>query len=58
MPRPGTGPHPVLVKLDCARAYLGRLQAEPRFSDDFAPCLAALARHVDTAATPVARLGA
>lgn len=40
-----------------ARAYVERLQTEPRFSPRFAPCIVALARHVAIAAEKIGRLG-
>lgn len=40
-----------------ARLYLARLRYEPRFSAAFQPCIAALARHLETAAEKIARLG-
>lgn len=42
--------------LTLANAWLARVQNEPRFSPRFAPCIAALRHHLDTAATQVARL--
>ena len=43
--------------LALARDYLGRLRADGRFSDNFAPCLQALAVHLDEAARRIDRLG-
>ncbi len=40
-----------------ARDYLGRLRQEGRFSWNFAPCLKALAVHLDEAARRIDRLG-
>ncbi len=40
-----------------ARHYLARLHHESRFSAAFQPCIAALARHIETAAEKIARLG-
>ena len=40
-----------------ARAYLARLAATKGFSRRFAPCIAALERHVTTAAEKISRLG-
>lgn len=43
--------------LALARDYLGRLRAEGRFSGEFAPCLQALAAHLDEAQRRIERLG-
>lgn len=43
--------------LALARDYLGRLRAEGRFSGEFAPCLQALAGHLDEAQRRIERLG-
>lgn len=43
--------------LPVARAWLQNVQADRRFSPRFAPCVAALLRHLDDAAGKVARLG-
>ena len=40
-----------------ARHYLNSLHHESRFSAAFQPCIAALARHIETAAEKIARLG-
>ena len=40
-----------------ARAYLARVTADDGFSTRFAPCIAALARHLDAASARIARLG-
>lgn len=40
-----------------ARHYLARLHHESRFSAAFQPCISALARHIETAAEKIARLG-
>ncbi len=37
--------------------FLARLRATPGFSARFAPCIAALERHIETAAERIARLG-
>jgi serine/threonine protein kinase HipA of HipAB toxin-antitoxin module len=42
---------------DLAKRFMARIQAEPRFSADFAHCLAGLARHLDDAQAKLARLG-
>lgn len=40
-----------------ARAYLARVTADDGFSTRFAPCIAALARHLDAASARIERLG-
>jgi hypothetical protein len=40
-----------------ARRFLARAEAIPGFSDRFASCLGALARHIDAAAGAIARMG-
>lgn len=40
-----------------ARAYLARVSGDGGFSARFAPCIAALANHLDTASARIARLG-
>lgn len=42
--------------LGLAQQYLGRLKQEKRFSSDFAPCVAALERHLAHASTAIDRL--
>ena len=42
---------------DLARSYLARINSTAGFNARFAPCLAALARHIETASTKIARLG-
>lgn len=39
-----------------ARTFLARIQREARFSHRFAPCMAALENHIDTAASRIRRL--
>ena len=43
--------------LTMAESFLTQLREEPRFSDSFRPCLAALESHVRAAAVPIGRLG-
>ncbi|WP_170067340.1 hypothetical protein [Malikia spinosa] len=43
--------------LALARDYLDKLRADERFSGNFAPCLQALAAHLDEAARRIDRLG-
>lgn len=42
---------------ELARRFLARFGAETRFSHRFAPCVAALERHIETASAAIGRLG-
>lgn len=55
--QPGVGAAVWVQAADLARDFLDSVRADSRFSERFQVCIASLARHIDEAASKIARLG-